>query len=252
MSKRKPDITCFFPRKKRTLDLPEDMEKFLEQKVQESFKKKLPASIITTEENPSLTGKDEAATIIALKKELNCANEKLAELQKVTFTQKNDIKALKTLLNASNKLCVSKDLKIQQLKKRNTPEEKNILFASFEKDVGLEVLKEMRKVPEGKKSDSQFIHSIVRLLHPELRDLVNKSAVGTMGKEPISPKKKDFILKMWEERLLSEEKDADAMQKRMKNVNHLINTAIYNHNRTYNTVRSSSGPPPLVLLTHKD
>lgn len=67
-------------------------------------------------------------------------------------------------MNASNKLCVAKDLKIHRLKGacKNYEGEKPVMLADFEPEIGQDGLKQIRKIPDGMKNDSTFIITLVR------------------------------------------------------------------------------------------
>lgn len=204
-------ITLFFPSKKKIDKLPSSSESFYEEKL--------------LQESDNLD--------LDTNSQLNVAHEEIRILKETVEQQKKDIKALKYLLNASNRLCVAKDLKIEILERNSTVQcdpEVN-LFKKFEGKMDQTLLKQLRAVREGQQSDSTFVLNMIRHFYANnTKALLNKTAVGSI-KDAITPDKKATITVLLKERVLREEQDGNRVNLRLNRINNLINDAISNITR---------------------
>lgn len=207
-----------------------------------------------------------------LKIELEKANKELKESKKKVSVQKEDIKLLKHSLNASNRLCVSKDIKIERLIKENQLARKSkvpaVIFDKFEGKINASTLKNLRSVPAGQPFDSTFILKLIRHLYENDHNvLLNRSAAGK-NKEALTPTKKNIIQEIFRERVVTEEEEEARIVLRTARVGMLICDAIRNivrplkkveiNNVNANTNTSTStnthtiaGPPPLAPISKK-
>lgn len=141
---------------------------------------------------------------------------------------------LKHALNVSNRLCVSKDVKIERLLKEKSNrtvgklEQKQVMFEKFENSVDPSVLKELRKIQTGQKQDSSFVLMLVRHFYrDDPSALFNRTASGK-GKLPITPAKKSIMHELLKERVISEGEDEFRAELRSNRISALINDAICN------------------------
>lgn len=212
---------------------------------------------------------------------MDIANETINELNKLVATQRADIKLLKYSLNASTRLCVSKDLTIEKLKRENNQfhlAKKTtvhaLIFNKFEQKLEASILKALRSVPTGQRNDSSFVLKLVRHLYEKDFSVLFERSAGGKNKTAITPTKKNIINEILRERVITEEEEAFRAELRINRVDTLINDAIKNivrplkkptnisantntntnskANTNINTnAYTNSEPPPLVSLAKK-
>lgn len=266
-------IDFFFIKKKTVSELPSNSNVFFKQKLIETSN-----VCENAKENEVISGsgigdnQSETCEINEknLKIKLDRANEKIIELKKIVSTQKEDIKLLKHSLNASNRLCVSKDIKIEILIKENQQAKKSkveaIIFNKFEGKINASTLKDLRSVPTGQTFDSTFILKLVRYLYENEHDVLLDRSVAGKNKPAITPTKKNIIKDVLRERVTIEEEEEVRIELRTPRVGILISDAIRNIVRPLKRVMNNSantntytntstdataGPPPLVPISKK-
>lgn len=234
MSKK---IDYFFTKKKTISELPSSSVDFLKQKLIEASNQ---CENVEIKDNIEILGgfndnQIEKRDLDAseLKKKLDEANKKIIDLNKIVAKQNTDIKLLKHSLNASNRLCVSKDLKIERLFKEKNglvgkAAKQIVIFKRFEEKIDSSVLKELRSVPTGQSYDSGFILKLIRHLYAKnISVLLTRNATGKT-KTAITPYKKNIIQDILRERVITEKEDEVRVQLRTARVGILINDAIRN------------------------
>lgn len=240
-------IDYFFSKKKISSDLPNSSE-FLNQKLIDKSKE--------SESPKENTNKCNDNSVEDLKKKLCEANNTIKRLNEVVAKQKNDIKLLKCSLNASNRLCVSKDLKIERLIKEKKTSQiqkpcEDILYRRFDQKINAAALNELRKVTFGQNYDSSFILKLVRHLYEkDLKVLLTKSCTGSKSKAAITPTKKSIITDIFRERIVSEESEEARIEFRINRVGALINDAINNICRPLKAAAKSSTSTALTAKIH--
>lgn len=228
-------IDYFFTKKKVVSELPSNSNNFFKQKLIEASNE-----CENIKENKVINGsgieddqcETREITEKKLKRELDKANEEIIKLKKIVSTQKEDIKLLKHSLNASNRLCVSKDLKIEILIKKNQQATKvkfqNVIFSKFEGKINASTLKDLRSVPSGQTYDSRFILKLVRYLYANNHNVLMDRSVAGKNKTPITPTKKKIIEDILRERVTIEEEEEIRIEHRTARVGTLICDAIRN------------------------
>lgn len=191
------DISLYFPSKKLTGKLPPSNDFYNAKLLEES---QVLGNTVSDNEQFSVENVDNEK-IKELLAKLDEANEEIRSLKETVATQNKDIKALKYLVNASNRLCVAKDIKIESLlKNRAGGAEENIitpvLFKNFENKIESSTLKQLRSFQEGQNYDSSFVLMLVRHFYAEnINVLLSKSASGSgKSKTAVSPEKKKLFM----------------------------------------------------------
>lgn len=205
--------------------------------------------------NNSLDASD-GNSVEDLKIKLSQANDTIKKQNEIIIKQKDDIKLLKFTINASNRLCVSKDLKIERLIKGKNDQNKkpkceNILYGKFEHKIDASTLDELRKVSFGQNYDSSFILKLVRHLYAKDHSvLLTKSATGVKNKTAITPSKKSIITDLFRERIVCEENDEVRIALRINRVSTLVNDAINNICRPLKAAAKKSASTTLTSHTN--
>lgn len=223
------NLYSYFSQKQSDDVLPSSVNNYLKEKLLEASKE-------TNENDGEKTIKTEMDAV-KLKAELEKANEKIKNLTMKLTKQNDDIKLLKHALKTSNRLCVSKDVKIERLLKERAKitvgklEQKPVMFKKFEENIDPATLKKLRNIQMGQKQDSSFVLLLVRHFYwNDLSILFNRTASGK-GKTPITPAKKTVMQEILKERVLLEESDEIHVDLRANRINILINDAIANITR---------------------
>lgn len=268
-------IDFFFTKKKTVSELPSSSNDFFNQKLIEASEE-----CENARENEVISGssigdnQSETREINEekLKKELDEAKKEIIKLKKKVSVQKEDIKLLKHSLNASNRLCVLKDIKIERLIKEIQQTKKSevqpFIFNKFETEINASTLKDLRSVPTGQKNDSTFILKLVRYLYENNHNVLLDRSVAGINKTAITPKKKKIIQDILQERVTIEEEEEVRIELRTARVGTLISDAIRNivrplkkavndtvnpdtYTNTSTNTNATAGPPPLVPISKK-
>lgn len=223
------NLSFFFPSKKNTEVLPPSSNEYFKEKLLEESHN---SERIDREQN-LVKNCDNEDKISELSTKLDAANKEISSVKKIVAKQRDDIKSLKHLVNAANRLCVLKDLKIEQLLKEKGISMHNTtgpLFEKFKDKVDLSVLNQLRRIQKGQKYDSTFVLTLMRHLYAsDLNVLLTKTAVGSgKSKIAVSPAKTSIIHQMFRERIVSEEDDQIQIELRVNRISSLINDAIFN------------------------
>lgn len=161
-------------------------------------------------------------------KKINALEEQIVELTKKNQLLTKDCKRLKKLFDDAAKMNLHKDIKMKDiLSAQSNSIEQPLMFASF-KDLSGPELTALRSIPSLQTADSKFVTKCLRIAYRnDIHLLAQRTAKNeTEGKQPISPEKKDFIRKMYEERLLYI--PTEQYSTRSKNLNEHLKNGIRN------------------------
>lgn len=165
-----------------------------------------------------------------LQQKFDDLQKKYDELQQQNTTLLRDNRALKKLLDSSKSLNLSKDIKIQQLKKfmgtvqnqsetvaketatnENVPNQKmptkKMLFERHEQYFNEERLWDLRSHLPGKPKDASFVVKCIKYMYREDMSVISQKVSGERkikGKTPITPNKHRVFDEMITERVESE------------------------------------------------
>lgn len=168
--------------------------------------------------------------IEGLKLQLNEEKMKNEVLSKANAKYKNDLTQLRKLYNEVCRTFVKKDLKIKMLERRCVSSE--IIFDKYNDILGPAIIKKLRKLGDGSRSDSTFVHTCLQKLYEKDFDkLTKKSAMGSGKTELLTPTKRKIIEELFLERLTIENLDENKYMERFGKLNAHLNASIQNIRR---------------------
>lgn len=185
---------------------------------------------------------------LQLKSQIKAMQGELEKTKKQNAKYLRDLESMKKLLNKTSVSSASKEAKIRLMQKKcqakaNDNGNDPLIFGSYENILGMEVLKQLRKLGDMQRNDSTFVLKVVQKLYlHETEKLKNKRACGRLyqkGYEPISPQKKGIIAEIFRERLNSLNLNEGESTLRLGRLNELINIAIKNSIRRQNDKQNS-------------
>lgn len=181
------------------------------------------ASTMKTSKRNRLTVESKINRLKCENRSLKLKIKKLKAEKIILFGEK---KKLQKLYCAA--IHVNKHVKVEELKKRYaTVPGGNLVYDNYENIFDKTTLDKLRKLKNGKRSDSTFILICMRSLFTNVQDLRSKTACGR-NKNGISPEKYGHIKDIFLERLLHENITDEEFNQRHVRLNALINTAINN------------------------
>lgn len=142
----------------------------------------------SNQSNETITLKKE---IESLKMQLNEEKKRVETLSNENKKYKNNLIQLRKVYNDVCRTYVKKDLKIKMLEKRAVP--CRLMFDDHKDMLGEKLLKDLRKLSDGRRSDSTFVNKCLKKLYENGLDKLNKkSAAGSAKTEVLSPEKKGY------------------------------------------------------------
>lgn len=163
------------------------------------------------------------------------------QLQKRVEVAEGNLKIAKQILRKTSDINLEKDIKIQQLLKKNHKLNEDpsgpLPFENFVGHFESIVMNRIRSTKPGKSYDSKFILEVMRSLYKNCTEkLKSRSATGKkygkQKKAEITLTKKEIMEGMLKERLTSELGDQPQVQlliiSRFKRLNRLVGDAIFN------------------------
>lgn len=191
-------INHYFPKLKRNAE---------EISVEKTLAKRL------RDESQLLKDLDSAKELSNIQSDHTECDKKVMELERqvVDLTNKNreilnDCKRLKKMFDEATKINLQKDMKINKMISKggeNSKKGERLMFYKYKSDFTDSELTVLRSIRFLNKDDSTFIATCLRILYKEdLKVLKHRTAEMPFdGKTPITPKKKDLIKNIYQERL---------------------------------------------------
>lgn len=139
-------------------------------------------------------------------KKVNELENQVAELTQKNRELLNDCKRLKRMFDEATKINLQKDMKINSMisnEGANSRCDDQLMFAKFKGDFSDDELAELRSIRILNTADGKFVTTSLRLLYKEdLKVLIHRTAeIPVDDKTPLTPKKKDLIKNIYQERL---------------------------------------------------
>lgn len=172
-----------------------------------------------------------------LKSELENQKSQLEEekiknelLSKENSKYKRDLTQMRKLYNEVCRTIVKKDLKIKMLEKKFTSPD--IIYGKHKDILGQTVLKKLRKLSDGQRSDSTFVYTCLQKIYEnDFNRMKNKSVTGSKNTEILTPEKKKIIEDLFLERLMIANLDENVYSQRFGKLHKHLNTSINNIRR---------------------
>lgn len=156
--------------------------------------------------------------------------EKEIELLKSKINEQNKtIKILTQALDQAYKVVGKKEIAYHELQDKKFERNNNQNYCKF-KEFNESTLDDLRSIAAGKSNDSYFVRRVVQALYEDNLGILEKrtAKLKTDKKDPITPKKKEIITAIFDERLTMEAISSVEKLDRECKLNRFIKNAIDN------------------------
>lgn len=164
---------------------------------------------------------------IQLKEENLQLKAKIDKLRKENAKKQNDLKSLLKLHKETCRMYVNNEMKYKILQK-SVNLQSELLYQSFESDLGENVLKKIRKIQGEKSRDSTFILHCMRELFKNGNSTSMSAKGKRKGKSAMPSEKRDVIERIFLERLASAKLSDTEQNERFFLLDRHINVSINN------------------------